>query len=59
MSKYSKDELKRRAQIAIEDRKAGGIDYMFLKMTICVRTGITEREFDRRVDQLAVSGEWK
>lgn len=57
MSKYTPEQLKSMAQEALESRATGGVDYLFLVMTLCGRTGLTEREVERRIEQLAATGE--
>ena len=57
MSKYTPNQLQDMAQQALADRAQGGIDYMFLIMTMCQRTGLSSDEVERRIGQLANTGE--
>ena len=57
MNKYTPNRLKDMAQQALADRAQGGIDYMFLIMTMCQRTGLSSDEVERRIGQLANTGE--
>jgi len=57
MNKYTPNQLKDMAQQALADRAQGGIDYMFLIMTMCQRTGLSSDEVERRIEQLANTGE--
>jgi len=56
MNKYTPSELQGMAQQALADRAQGGIDYMFLIMTMCQRTGLSSDEVERRISQLAKTG---
>lgn len=57
MSKYTPNELQSMAQTALDDKRQGGIDYMFLVMALMSRTGLNEQQVERRIDQLARTGE--
>lgn len=56
MNKYTPNELQAMAKQAIADRAQGGIDYMFLIMTLCQRTGLSSDDVERRILQLAETG---
>lgn len=57
MNKYTPGQLKGMAQEALDSRATGGVDYLFVVMTLCGRTGLAEREVERRIEQLAATGE--
>jgi len=56
MSKYSRSHLQRMAKCALADKAMGGKDFMFLVMSISMRTGLSEQEVERRIKQLAETG---
>lgn len=56
MSKYTPTDLQHMAKTALADKQQGGIDYMFLVMTMMSRTGLSEQQVERRINQLADTG---
>lgn len=54
--RYTPHKLKEMATTALIDKHQGGTDYLFLIMTMCMRTGLDEREVERRIKQLSVDG---
>lgn len=56
MSKYTPNDLKTMAAIALDDKAEGGMNYMTLIMTLCIYTGLSSDEVERRINQLANTG---
>lgn len=56
MSKYTPTQLQEMAQTALDDKQNGGMNYMTLIMTLCIYTGLSSDEVERRINQLATTG---
>lgn len=53
MSKYTQDELRRWAQIALVARDSNDERYLALVLTLSMRTGLSPEEVEKRIKRLA------
>jgi hypothetical protein len=56
-SKYSKEQLKDWAETALLSKEEAAFYYAQLIMTLCMFTGLSQEEVERKIQELADIGE--